>query len=188
MRKPPSANRPVMSLSSRLATLVAASTLAALGAACDVGDQLCPEGTNYNEKDDDCPYGPPGGPKREAVACGPAPARSGGDCTGVTWSATVFPILDNKVGAGCTNNGCHGDIQNKVLLPPGDADAVYAALTAYRIPGVNSAYINAADPSTSWITCNLREPAIGTKMPLGLTIQAAEVQTIELWLGCGAPK
>lgn len=49
--------------------LTAAIALASLGGCNNVGDAICPQGTNPDDTGDDCPYGPPGGPRIHEEGC-----------------------------------------------------------------------------------------------------------------------
>jgi hypothetical protein len=183
MSKLLSASRVAAPAVRRFASVVAASALAALCTACAVENQRCPEGTNYNDRDDDCPYGPPGGPKVNLKVCPPVAAV--GDCNGLTWTEDIYPLLE---AANCTAGACHGTTQlNKVYLPPGNAAAVFTALTTYKGPGATF-YIEPEDSRNSWIQCNLglSSEAIGFTMPIGSPFAGgADLLT---WLGCGAPR
>jgi hypothetical protein len=184
MSQPASAN----SLSRRFTALLAVSVATVLGAGCSVGDQLCPEGTNLRDRDDDCPYGEQLGPRIEKAGCPPVQQKT--DCAGApVWTTDVFPILDNAAGARCTTESCHGGANPpKIGLPAGDAAQSYSALTGYTSPAAGGAYyVDKGDASKSWILCNISgDKRLGSAMPIGAQVGAAELQTIQDWLSCGA--
>lgn len=164
--------------------------VAALNLSCDVGDQFCTEDQSPSEKDDDCPYGPPGGPKPPAGDCPNIEQDPPGTCS-TDWVNDVFPIFatEGPKKASCTNLACHGSAEGPaagVLLPPDDAKASYDALTRYEGPQ-KYPYVNLGDPKHSWILCNLADPpGVGQVMPDPPgEISAGEYAIVEAWAKCG---
>lgn len=179
----------VLRLALPLALLV--SVWAAAG--CGVGDQICTPESNYGDKSDDCPYGPPGGPKPPVGDCADIPQKTAAECmTPKTWSADVFPIFATTEGgtAGCGIGACHGDevSYSRVFLPPTNAKAGYDALTKYE-GSQKYPYVNSSAPEHSWILCNLEDPpGVGAVMPAPPgTLTQADIDIIREWLECGAP-
>ena len=181
------------------AVLVALPVTAALTPACDIGDAYCPPNTVEEDRNDDCPYGPPGGPQRKnAERCEVAFDSAG--CT-VTFRDDVFPILNGssaapRSGGGCTLPGCHTEGSQggaRLLIPTGvDADGLYAALAASK-NDAGDPYI-AADNPNAWFLCNLEaKVGGGSAMPptAGLTDSPdtndddTDRAVIEEWVRCG---
>ncbi len=156
-------------------------------AACATNDALCYPDSNPADKSDDCPYGPPGGPKVQESAC-PDIEQSGDGCT-VSWD-DVYGLFDGPQG-GCTASACHGDMSKAafgIYLPTGDSMTAYATLTSYKgAPGYP--YIDVDSPKHSWILCNLKGVQGGgypMPKPSGFTDPMA-LETIATWARCGMP-
>jgi hypothetical protein len=173
-------------------TLFPALALATLAAcsAFDVGDQSCTEKSLVNDKEDDCPYGPPGGPKPQGGGCPDIPqSEDPATCT-TSWD-DVFPILSSPT-AGCSAGSvCHGESpgQRAIFLPADDANAFYEELASYS-GNQGYPYLNTETPTRSWILCNLKGTAGGgSPMPTsGFKLTEAEIATIEAWAMCGLKK
>lgn len=172
---------------------VAGAALAALGQACSVGDQSCAPAYNEQDLTDHCPYGPPGGPQLSAPpanACPPPDPPSAADaCGSVGWTEDVWPVL-TQVGKGkgaCAANGCHAPPNGAkgVSLPESDAAAAYDALSAYK-GALTVGYIDKANPTASWIACNLRGD-VGIPMPYLDVLDPDDLALVERWVRCGAP-
>lgn len=165
---PPATPPSSTSASFALAALLLATSGAALAAACTVGDQSCPDDTREEDRDDRCPYGPPGGPqKSKAVRECPLVEFDYTNCT-VEWERDVYPILIARDGGNCASPGCHGPGTlggAKMLIPPDvTPSALYATLTSYT-NAIGDPYVGAETP-TSWFLCNLfAEPGGGVPMP-----------------------
>ena len=178
----------------RTSTLTLGTVLLALASlgGCGVGDQECTPDSLAGDKDDGCPYGPPGGPKPPVSDCPDIPQGSAADCaTPKTFIADVFPILRTVDAntAGCGIATCHGDEKSfvRVFLPPSDALATYDSLTSYE-GSQKYPYVNAVDPKHSWMLCNLQDPpGVGQVMPSPPgTITLGDIEIIREWLSCGA--
>jgi hypothetical protein len=191
MSKQASSSLAIIKISSRFTALLAVWGLAALFAGCGVGDQLCPTWTNPNDKDDDCPYGPPsGGAQTPPAACPEVTQKNAADCEAApTWTADIFPIFDSDAGAKCTSSNCHGSpTPPKIALPAGDAASSYTALTGYTNPAAGN-YVDRNNPEKSWLLCNIggAQPSVGSTMPIGGgTFAPGDLQKIQDWLACGA--
>lgn len=173
------------------ALVLLAALLAPGFAGClDVGDQICTESDVATDKDDRCPYGPPGGPKVPGGDCPIVVQESDPtQCDGITWADSVYPILVDPLLGNCSSTGCHGEEPGArgVYVPEGDPQKGFDELSAYtnaqQLP-----YINIADPARSWLVCNIEgSPGGGSPMPKpsGLT-DAAAIATIRQWVACGA--
>jgi len=182
-----------------LAFVVASPAAAAFFPGCDVGDQYCPSNTVEENREDACPYGPPGGPQRKnAERC--EVAFSDDACT-VTFRDDVFPILTGsyaspRSGGGCTTPGCHTEGTQggaRLVIPDAvDADGLYAALAAVT-NDAGDPYI-AESNANAWFLCNLEaKVGGGSAMPptAGLTDSSdtndddADKAVIEEWVRCG---
>lgn len=159
-------------------------------ASCKTGDTLCYPDSVPTDKTDDCPYGPPGGPKVQEAACQDIP-QSTSDCT-TSWADVYAKAFDGPSPMGsCTLGGCHGDKAKAsfgVYLPAGDAATAYASLTAYK-GSMGYAYVNAEQPKHSWILCNLEGVAGGgypMPKPSGL-VDPSVYKIVAEWARCGMP-
>ncbi len=176
-----------------------ATALASLDVGCDVGDARCPTDTVEEDRSDDCPYGPPGGPqKKKAERC--TIVFDDAQCD-VTWADDVFPILvapadKTRSGGGCTNPGCHGPGTQggERLLLPAEATAseLYEALASFTNDR-GDPYV-AQDDSSAWFLCNLTAiEGGGSAMPptAGLTDlpdtadDDTDLDVITRWVRCG---
>jgi len=149
------------------------------------GDQSCAEGANFYDKDDACPYGPPGGPKVQESACPDIPQEADpANCT--TTFADVYALFTGPAG-NCTNGGCHGTAPGArgIHLPSDDANAFYEELKGYK-GTLNYPYINEEDPAHSWILCNLAGlPGGGAPMPPPSGFDETDFALIQNWAMCG---
>jgi|GEM_PF-5967480 len=157
----------------------------AQGCHIDIGDPSCAEGVNFYDKDDACPYGPPGGPRVHESACPDIPQEADPlNCT-ASWS-DVYALFTGPVG-NCALNGCHGSAPGGrgVLLPLENPNAFYDELKAYR-GSQGYPYINESDPAHSWILCNLAGlPGGGAPMPPPSGFGEADFALIQNWAVCG---
>jgi hypothetical protein len=129
--------------------------LGALAACNRIGDQICEEGTDPNDHDDQCPYGPPGGPKVTEDGCPDIPQVSGPECT-LSWRNDIWPAMttfaaDNGT-VSCSLAGCHGP--TTVLKLPDDPEQAYQVLKGY-VGQQNYPYLSDKAPAHTWILCNL---------------------------------
>ena len=166
--------------------LLTALALASL-AACrvSVGDQACTEESKVNDKEDTCPYGPPGGPKVLESGCPDITQESDPALCTTTWT-DVYAILSGPT-AGCTINGCHGEAPGArgIFLSPTDSNSFYEELKAYK-GSQGYPYINEEQPTHSWILCNLGGvPGGGAPMPPPSGLDETELATIQQWAACG---
>jgi hypothetical protein len=157
---------------------------------CGVGDQFCTEDQSPSEKDDECPYGPPGGPKPPVSSCPDIPQEPVGTCS-TDWLNDVFPIFatEGPKKASCTSLACHGgdkDTAPRVFLPSDNAKTSYDALTQYE-GAQKYPYVNLGDPKHSWILCNLEDPpGVGQVMPAQPgALTPEELETVKKWASCG---
>jgi hypothetical protein len=150
-----------------------------------VGDQSCAEGVNFYDKEDDCPYGPPGGPKVKESACPNIPQEANpANCT-ATWTQ-VYELFTGPSG-NCTLGGCHGEAPGArgIYLSPTDANAFYDELKGYK-GSQGYAYINEMEPERSWILCNLAGlPGGGAPMPPPSGFNETDFAIIQNWAMCG---
>ncbi len=169
-----------------------------LGPSCSVGDAVCPDNTVEENRDDDCPYGPPGGPQRKnATKC--VVALDDAMCT-KTFRDDVFPVLVGAIaprsGGGCNAPNCHGpNTQGGAILPlPATAtpDELYNALAAFK-NDAGDPYIGDGNPN-AWMLCNITG-TIGGGNPMppsaGLTDSPAtteddqDLAVVQEWIRCG---
>jgi hypothetical protein len=160
------------------------------GLSCGVGDQFCTEDQSPSEKDDDCPYGPPGGPKPPVSSCPDIPQSPAGTCS-TDWVNDVFPIFatEGPKKASCTSLACHGgdkDTAPRVFLPLDNVKTSYDALTQYE-GAQKYPYVNLGDPKHSWILCNLEDPpGVGAVMPAQPgALTPEELTIVKEWAACG---
>jgi hypothetical protein len=150
-----------------------------------VGDQSCAEGVNFYDKDDDCPYGPPGGPKVQESACPSIPQEANpANCT-TTW-ADVYALFTGPSG-NCTNGGCHGSEPGArgIFLSDTDPNKFYDELKAYK-GSQGYPYLNEDEPERSWILCNLiGTPGGGAPMPPPSGFNETDFALIQNWAMCG---
>lgn len=164
-----------------------------LTAGCDVGDQACTEEFNYKDTDDDCPYGPPGGPQLQEIGreCSLITFRDPSDpeCANATFQGHVYPRMIATDGGRCALGGCHGtqaaaDIAFGVLLTE-DPNQFYEGLAAYSDPA-GDPYI-AENDERAWMHCNVAKlPGGRSAMPpeSGLT-DPADITLVQTWMECG---
>ncbi|HEY4117020.1 MAG TPA: hypothetical protein VGM56_04165 [Byssovorax sp.] len=196
----------------KLALLAALAAAIALPFACanDVGDQECNATTNLDDTTDDCPYGPPGGPKVDEPECATAQiAPSSSTCKDdagapLTFEKVYVDMQDSSLGgAVCSAVGaCHGGPDGKAgielddpLGSNGKVDktvvaSAYNVLKSYKGTHDND-YISATDPAASWIVCNIEQVEGGGKVmppsqlpPIAPTSFAFE--ELKRWVQCGA--
>lgn len=180
-----------------LAAGMIVATVAA--ASCSVGDQVCTDQTVEEDRDDDCPYGPPGGPQRKnAERC--TVAFDDANCT-KSFRDDVYPILisnyaGGRSGGGCTLAACHGDAGTgsiAIVLPETSTpDELYALLRGYT-NDIGDPYLD-ANNEHAFMLCNVTA-AIGggSAMPptSGLTDDPStpeddeDLATIQEWVRCG---
>lgn len=184
---------------SRSLPCLSVAVSAVVGAGCDVGDQVCTDEFDFQDLDDNCPYGPPGGPQKQNAARAGCPTidvdPGKPECATATF-ASVFPILvDATFGSGgnCSAAvGCHGnaaDAQSGVFLPADDPNAFFENLAAYR-NAADEPYIEANAPgpvSLAWMHCNVAGlPGGGSAMPpKSGFIEQASIDAVQLWMECG---
>jgi len=178
---------------------IATAVAVVLSAACDVGDAICTDKTVDEDRNDDCPYGPPGGPQREqAEGCQVSFDKTG--CT-KTFRDDVFPILmapnsGEQSGGGCVLSACHGPAGTgsiEIVLPDTSTpDQLYALLAAYQNDAGHPYW--GADAANAYFLCNVKATiGGGSAMPptAGLTDSATSTEddddlaVIEEWVRCG---
>jgi hypothetical protein len=175
----------------RLGLLLVPLLASALGgcSAAYVGDQACTEDSKVNDKDDACPYGPPGGPKVKPGGCPTIEItveQSSPDCR--SWD-DIFPIFTGPT-ANCSIGGCHGEAPGArgLYLPANDPNAFYDELKSY-VGSQGYPYINDKSPANSWILCNLAgTPGGGSPMPPPSGLTTADLAEVEKWAACGLPR
>lgn len=178
--QPRSSNRQGLSL-----LLTAAIALASLGGCNDVGDAICPQGTNPDDTGDDCPYGPPGGPRINEDGCPDIAQISDATCN-VSWRNDIWPRLNANAppGQGCGINGCHGSGAGGLTLPLDDAAKSFNVLKAYS-PQQGYPYINDSAPAHTWILCNLNGDKGGRSLMPPTKMDQATFDAVKLWAQCG---
>jgi hypothetical protein len=172
------------------AVLVCAVVVAAAAPSCSVGDAHCTDRTVEEDRDDACPYGPPGGPQRK-VADGCVITFDDANCT-KTFADDVYPILLAPVGqggGGCTLAGCHGPSGTGALAlvveETPTPSALYEALAAVQNDDQDP-YL-AENAPNAWFLCNVKATiGGGSAMPptAGLT-SPENVAVVEEWVRCG---
>lgn len=167
----------------------------AVGCTSGTGDQSCPPGFDPNDKSDECPFGPPGGPKvRESGCPDIAIDESGPDCGALGWEEDIFPLLTSKAPAtqNCSSDACHDPPNNLtpaggIRMPRDDAQKSFDTLKSYEL-GDNYPYMSDTAPSHTWILCNLSGAKGGSQPmpppPLPL-IDAADFSLVKTWAECG---
>ena len=172
------------------------------GAGCSVGDQICTTDSVEGDRDDDCPYGPPGGPAARTPSsdeCANIPIDTmAADCATATWQSA----FDAMVGpAGCSESNCHDLVDiatglntmqgaDGVYMPKASADETFANLAKFE-NALKQPYIKTGEPE-AWILCNLKGSFGGGKQmgPPGtnlLKFNKGAYDVIEKWALCGMP-
>jgi hypothetical protein len=175
----------------RQSWLLLATFVVSICGACEVTDQICTDSWNVNDREDRCPYGPPGGPKKKGQArvcplieIDPA----GPDCATATFDAVNAILAKDAIGdptaGSCANLACHGPgTPNKVVIPV-DADGMYASLIGYK--NANGEPYFEQDNPEAWGHCNLEGvPGGGVTMPQGWSLGADQLTLIRAWIDCG---
>jgi hypothetical protein len=167
------------------AAVVAALALASLGGCNNVGDAICPQGTNPDDTGDGCPYGPPGGPRIHEEGCPDIAQISGAMCN-ISWRNDVWPLLNaaTPAGSGCGIVGCHASGAGGLTLPADDPEASFKLLKAYS-PQTGYPYINDTAPGHTWILCNLHGDKGGRSLMPPTKMSEATYATVKLWAQCG---
>lgn len=171
----------------RTALALAAGLGAAIAGGCttDVGDQYCTEESVATDKDDHCPYGPPGGPKVAGGGCPPIVIDTT-QC-GPTWEGDIFPLFKDPTRGNCTASGCHGAEPGAkgIYMPPNDAQASYIELKGY-VNTLQAPYLSDEDPTRAWLLCNLEGTnGGGSPMPPPSGLAPAELGLVQQWAACG---
>ncbi len=170
-------------------TLAASAIAAASGCSLGVGDAICTEDSVYTDKDDDCPYGPPGGPqpRKKAVDCEDIQFTNQ-SCGTATWEA-VYGMFTDPARGGCSNGAvCHGVEPGKkgVFIPAENPSLAYDNLGKY-LNAAGEPYLKANDP-TSWVVCNVTgQPGSAAMPPQNGLIDPADIQLVKDWASCGLP-
>jgi hypothetical protein len=186
-----------LTLTRTLGFAIAAPCLAGLAAlastsisACGVGDQYCPDDTIDTDLNDDCPYGPPGGPQEPRESCPTVVFLDPGDpaCADASFDA-VFETLTGPPG-NCTLGACHGTPEAAAtafgVLLTDDVNQFYTELSEYTNAG-GEPYLGQG-VGRSWILCNLKaQIGGGSTMPkgTGLVQEADQLALVENWVVCG---
>lgn len=185
---------------SRLRGAAAWAALIGLFFGCDhIGDQLCSEGFDPNDTSDDCPYGPPGGPKVRESGCPDIVVdASKPECQSISWNDDIWPLLttgQSNQNLSCASGACHDPPGNitpggGLKLPVGDPDKAFAVLAAYELsPGYP--YVSDKNPAHTWILCNLHADKGGSQPmppPPNPLISDADYQQVVQWARCGQPR
>ena len=169
----------------RTTLLTAAIALASLGGCNNVGDAICPQGTNPDDTGDSCPYGPPGGPRIHEEGCPDIPQISGAMCN-ISWRNDVWPLLNaaTPAGSGCGINGCHASGAGGLTLPADDPEKSFSVLKAYS-PQQGYPYISDTAPGHTWILCNIHGDKGGRSLMPPMQMSEATYATVKLWAQCG---
>lgn len=186
MARPPQFSRdPRVARLCRTTVLTAALALASLGGCNNVGDAICPVGTNPDDTGDGCPYGPPGGPRIHEEGCPDITPLAGAMCT-VSWSNELWPLLNAgaPMGSGCGSVGCHGSGVGGLTLPVDDAAKSFNVLKAYS-PQQGYPYLDDSAPGHTWILCNLHGDKGGRSLMPPTKMDDATFAKVKLWAQCG---
>jgi hypothetical protein len=191
-----------------LAICIAAAMLA--GCDTDIGDQSCTESSLERDLEDECPFGPPGGPAVSISGdtfCVDPPdfTNQGPACeTEYTWGRVfeIFNEPNQAIGGGnCTSANCHGvatkgDVpKSQPALYAADAQATHDALQEYGMTRYGRPYIRSQDapelpgkPEEAWIMCNLRSLRGLLMPPTGFKPSPDGTDPLEIirgWVDCG---
>ncbi len=179
--------------------LVLGLAVAALLPTCTVGDAICTDHTVEEDRYDDCPYGPPGGPQKQS-ASGCVVTFDKTNCT-KTFRDDVFPILvapnsGLDSGGGCVLAACHGPAGTgaiAIVLPEDSTpDELYNLMAGYE-NAAGAPYIDADNPE-AYFLCNLKAtlgggsampPTAGLTDSPSTTLDDNHLATIEEWVRCG---
>ncbi|MBL8741198.1 MAG: hypothetical protein JNK04_08895 [Myxococcales bacterium] len=186
----------------RLSSSILGGCLAvvAIAASCTVGDAICTDKTVDEDRNDDCPYGPPGGPQKEETGDGCQVTFDDTSCT-KTFRDDVFPILArpndiDSSGGGCMVAACHGPSGTgsiAIVLPEDSTpDELYALLAAYE-NDAGQKYLGEND-SNSYFICNVKAtigggsampPSSGLTDSPKTTVDDGDLAVVEEWVRCG---
>jgi len=172
--------------------LVAMAVAVGSGSGCNVGDQYCYQDSDPQDLEDDCPYGPPGGPaeanEQTADFCPDPDFTNPMNCGTATWEAVYAIFTDDAIG-GCSKDNCHGIAPGKkaFFFPAGDPVVAYDKVGKYLHPESGEPYALPNDP-TSWIVCNVAGlPGSAAMPPSNGLINPTDVQLVKDWASCGFP-
>ena len=125
------------------------------------------------------------------LACGDAGSSTTAPPPGpneITFAAAVQPILTRS----CAFEGCHAGSspQLGMNLSAGAAHGDLVGVPSAQVPQLQRVAPNA--PDSSYVILKLEGDAgavggVGTRMPLGGALTQAEIDTIRVWIGRGAP-
>lgn len=171
---------------------IAALAWAFVGPGCDVNDQLCPDDWLYTDRDDDCPYGPPGGPQlqKRSRECAVIETFVTDGCEQVLFERDIFPIFTTDPIGACTQAGCHGseavsvNLKGKILPPEISPQEMYDILAAYK-NAQGDPYWGPMEPR-AWALCNiLAQPGGGSPMPPSGFSDPTAANKVAQWISCG---
>lgn len=175
-----------------LLVIAPAAAVLAPGCSLDVGDQVCTQKSDPLDPDDDCPYGPPGGPKvlpaPNTDLC-PDPVFADSPACATAWESVFAMMIDTQRGK-CSNTpgNCHGVAPGAkgFYFPADDPAKAYENMGLY-LNGNGEPYAK-RDDATSWVVCNVTAaPGSAAMPPKSGLFEEADKAIVRTWASCRFP-